>query len=389
MSYILKALKKSEAERAKGTVPRLTAQQTVALRRRGAVWPWIVSAALLVNAAVVGLAWGPEIPLFGTKHAEPIRTDRPPVADAAAVTATAPAVPGNVEQPMQPVAPAPPRQTQPAAVEAAPADVPAQPRRTQPAARGAEPSDVPAPPRQAQPAAPEAAPSDVPAPPRRTQPAAREAAPSDVPAQTAETPTTSPRAAPAPSTGQERETRSAAASDVAANNQENEPLPDPARRAPVKSPAVSPPPARAAPDTTVIPKPPRKPVAALKLAMRQPALDEPIPLDGGARAPAARDSDLAVLAPAPAPVEPEAPVEPDPYASVPMLWQLPSVIRSKLPKLSMSVHVYAPQEASRFVIVNRKKYREGDVLDGGVKLVAIVADGIVLEHLGRRYRIGN
>ena len=81
--------------------------------------------------------------------------------------------------------------------------------------------------------------------------------------------------------------------------------------------------------------------------------------------------------------------EPDPYAGVPMLWQLPSEIRSKLPKLSISVHVYSPEAAGRFVIVDRGKYREGDVLTGGAKLEAIVADGIVLDYQGRRYRIGN
>jgi general secretion pathway protein B len=86
---------------------------------------------------------------------------------------------------------------------------------------------------------------------------------------------------------------------------------------------------------------------------------------------------------------PEALIEPDPYASVPMLWQLPSVIRTKLPKLSMSVHVYAPEAPGRFVIVDRKKYREGDVLKGGVRLEAIVADGIVLDYQGQRYRLGN
>ncbi len=72
-----------------------------------------------------------------------------------------------------------------------------------------------------------------------------------------------------------------------------------------------------------------------------------------------------------------------------MLWQLPSVIRSTLPKLTVSVHVYSPEAAGRFVIVERNKYREGDVLAGGAKLEAILADGIVIDYQGRRYRIGN
>ena len=72
-----------------------------------------------------------------------------------------------------------------------------------------------------------------------------------------------------------------------------------------------------------------------------------------------------------------------------MLWQLPSVIRSTLPNLSVSVHVYSPEVEGRFVIVERTKYREGDVMSGGATLEAIVADGIVLDYRGRRYRIAN
>jgi general secretion pathway protein B len=100
---------------------------------------------------------------------------------------------------------------------------------------------------------------------------------------------------------------------------------------------------------------------------------------------------LALAAPEPEPVETQAPPEPepDPYAAVPMLWQLPSAIRSTLPKLSISVHVYSPKAEGRFVIVERAKYREGDVMAGGARLEAIVADGIVLDYEGRRYRIGN
>ena len=120
-------------------------------------------------------------------------------------------------------------------------------------------------------------------------------------------------------------------------------------------------------------------------------MGDPLPLDGGSQGPAADGPDVALAAPEPALPKADAPPEPepDPYAAVPMLWQLPSVIRSKLPELSMSVHVYSPEAAGRFVIVDRNKYREGDVLNGGVKIEAIVADGIVLDYQGRRYRIGN
>jgi general secretion pathway protein B len=54
MSYILDALKKSEAERTRGVVPTLLAPQQTALR--GGVIGWLVVGALLVNAGLLA-AW--------------------------------------------------------------------------------------------------------------------------------------------------------------------------------------------------------------------------------------------------------------------------------------------------------------------------------------------
>jgi general secretion pathway protein B len=185
-----------------------------------------------------------------------------------------------------------------------------------------------------------------------------------------------------------------AARDAGAQDNLPQPPPEPALSAAATgSPAAvsQVPPVSVAPGKAVNPRPPRKPVEARNVARLGPDPGDPVPLDGDVQAPAAPGPELALAAPVPAPLEPapEALIEPDPYASVPMLWQLPSVIRTKLPKLSMSVHVYAPEAPGRFVIVDRKKYREGDVLKGGVRLEAIVADGIVLDYQGQRYRLGN
>jgi len=54
MSYILDALKKSEAERSRGVVPTLLAPQQTPLRR--SVIGWLIAGALLINAIVLG-AW--------------------------------------------------------------------------------------------------------------------------------------------------------------------------------------------------------------------------------------------------------------------------------------------------------------------------------------------
>lgn len=54
MSYILDALKKSEAERSRGVVPTLLAPQQTPLRK--SVIGWLIAGALLINAIVLG-AW--------------------------------------------------------------------------------------------------------------------------------------------------------------------------------------------------------------------------------------------------------------------------------------------------------------------------------------------
>jgi general secretion pathway protein B len=166
-------------------------------------------------------------------------------------------------------------------------------------------------------------------------------------------------------------------SDVAATP---EPEPDADRSGP--SPQVADAPAvPTASEAAALPRPARKPATILALADRMPEPESPTSLDAG--------PDLALAVAEPEPPAVEAPPEPDPYASVPMLWQLPSSIRSKLPKLSLTVHVYAPEPSGRFVIVDRRKYREGEALAGGVKLEAIVPDGVILVSQGQLYKLGN
>ncbi len=58
--------------------------------------------------------------------------------------------------------------------------------------------------------------------------------------------------------------------------------------------------------------------------------------------------------------------------------------RAEFPTLSVDVHVYNDDPQRRFVILNGKRYREGDTLAEGPKLVAIVANGVVLDWRGER-----
>ncbi len=407
MSYILKALKKSEAERAKGAVPRLSPQQTPTPRTRGAIWPWVVGAALIVNATVVVFAaWGPEMPLRSvgqlSESSAPVAAGPAPEARAsvAAVTAAAPEAPvrGNgsatprsvgSEQPVngqtRPAEPDDRTAGRPAVQTPAPqrsqADQPQIQERAQAGERQAQ--------QQRQAVQPQAQQQRQAAQPQVQQ--QRQAAQSQVqqPGQAAQR-----QDQPVVSVQQDAQATSVSVGQGDANDAGKTQASDAAVE-------VAPPPipraqVARAPDKASPPIPTRKPRRAMSQPERRPVLGDPIQLGTGIRAPKVSQDDLALAAPELQPPEPEVveaepPPEPEPdlYAGVPMLWQLPSSIRSTLPKLSMSVHVYSPEAEGRFVIVDRSKYREGDVMAGGVKLEAIVADGIVLDYQGRRYRIGN
>lgn len=90
------------------------------------------------------------------------------------------------------------------------------------------------------------------------------------------------------------------------------------------------------------------------------------------------------------PVAPAAP-EPDvakPAATiVPLLRELPADIRTSVPPMSLDVHVYAPSATDRFVLINMKKYHEGDQLAEGPRIEEITEEGLVLSYQGQLFRI--
>jgi general secretion pathway protein B len=95
------------------------------------------------------------------------------------------------------------------------------------------------------------------------------------------------------------------------------------------------------------------------------------------------------LAPAETSAEAAGPVEQvfDPYADVPELWRMPRDFRSRVPKFSISVHVYAPEDEHRFIIVDRRKYGEGERLKSGVVIEAILPDGVVFRVNGEQFKL--
>lgn len=80
-------------------------------------------------------------------------------------------------------------------------------------------------------------------------------------------------------------------------------------------------------------------------------------------------------APAPAPMAPD----------VPRLDQLDPDTRSALPPLKLSMHVYAEQAPDRFVLIDGRRYGEGEKLAPSLQLIEVRRDGVVLDFNGRRF----
>lgn len=116
-------------------------------------------------------------------------------------------------------------------------------------------------------------------------------------------------------------------------------------------------------------------------ASAAPSITASAPIDPGSTARVA-----AVPAPEERPVT--AARSPSDWRATTPRWQdLPAEERSRLPVPRFDVHVFAQEPSRRFVLVNLKKYQEGDRLDQGVTLDAILAEGVVLSYQGQRYRV--
>jgi general secretion pathway protein B len=97
--------------------------------------------------------------------------------------------------------------------------------------------------------------------------------------------------------------------------------------------------------------------------------------------------------PGPATATP-APAEIPPALTVPAplrkFREMPPDYRADFPALKIEIHVYEKAAQSRFVMVNGRKYREGERLSEGPALVEIVPEGLVLEYRGEKvlYTLG-
>ncbi len=61
---------------------------------------------------------------------------------------------------------------------------------------------------------------------------------------------------------------------------------------------------------------------------------------------------------------------------------VPEAVRARLPALPVTVHVWNPRPAARFIMVDGHIYHEGDVLPKGLRLVSITPNGEVVNFEG-------
>ena len=106
-------------------------------------------------------------------------------------------------------------------------------------------------------------------------------------------------------------------------------------------------------------------------AQAQPVVTRPLP----ASLPAAASVPVTVPEPEPAPT-----LEPLQHLAT-----LPASLREGLPPLRLSMHVYDPDPAARFVLIDGKRYRQGDAIAPGILVDAIRPDGVAIAHGQQRF----
>lgn len=138
-------------------------------------------------------------------------------------------------------------------------------------------------------------------------------------------------------------------------------------------PAIAPEPATPAPEPTsrpdfvVHPEPPRRANVAPEAPM--PSAAETVMPEAPSR--------LSSFDPPPAPAT-AAP------ANASALESMPQAYQAAFPTFSVDVHVWDSNPQKRFVLVSGRRYREGDTLAAGPKLVEIAQQGLIVDYNGER-----
>ncbi|MGP7735247.1 general secretion pathway protein GspB [Oceanimonas smirnovii] len=116
-------------------------------------------------------------------------------------------------------------------------------------------------------------------------------------------------------------------------------------------------------------------------------VDEPPAVSLNEPATAQQGTDAAIrkmTAPAPEPILPEPVFDP----GVPDIRELPVSIRSRLPVLTLSVHIYSSDPGARMANINGQMLREGQKL-GNLSIKHITPKGVVLHFQGHDFHLGS
>ena len=138
--------------------------------------------------------------------------------------------------------------------------------------------------------------------------------------------------------------------------------------------------------------PPRVPVTAEPTPPPPPQIAPPIRAAPVVVAPASDSGPIRDLARQTPPAPPvSAPLagasaQPNPQ-TVPFLREMPGEFTRSVPQLTVNIHVYAPDPAQRVLYINNKQVREGEAVADGIYVEKIVADGVVLQRLGTRFKL--
>ncbi len=89
-------------------------------------------------------------------------------------------------------------------------------------------------------------------------------------------------------------------------------------------------------------------------------------------------------APVPASAPPATSPATQPETEPPLLRDMPSSYRARFPSVRMDVHVYNDDPSRRWIMVDGRRYGEGDTLASGPRIMAIRAEGVIFDHAGQR-----
>jgi general secretion pathway protein B len=104
-----------------------------------------------------------------------------------------------------------------------------------------------------------------------------------------------------------------------------------------------------------------------------------------APAPGRPSAEAAVAPPAQPPAAATAQPPTSAAPAVPQYYELAYALRKDIPPFNLSMHVFAPDAAARFIVVDGERKVEGDTVKEGLVLREVRTDGIILEFRGQRF----